>query len=166
MNTITSAVVEETWEKSNAKGSPRLLLLAIATYTNSDGTGAHPSLATLKHLTRLSHSQVCLVLRQLEAQGHLRIAHGAGPHGGNLYTVLYPWRDVSAEQQRIRRKPHTNYAKTFVKIGRRDGFHCQHCQKTVDLEIDHVIPVIKGGTNDLPNLQLLCQSCNGKKGAL
>lgn len=36
----------------------------------------------------------------------------------------------------------------------------------VKLEIDHIVPVSKGGTNDLENLQILCEHCNRGKGAL
>ncbi len=32
------------------------------------------------------------------------------------------------------------------------------------LTIDHVIPVVYGGTNDICNFSLLCRSCNSKKG--
>jgi 5-methylcytosine-specific restriction endonuclease McrA len=31
--------------------------------------------------------------------------------------------------------------------------------------IDHIIPVSRGGKNNLENLVLSCQSCNSKKGA-
>jgi 5-methylcytosine-specific restriction enzyme A len=40
---------------------------------------------------------------------------------------------------------------------------CQSCGKTAQqspLHIDHIIPLAKGGTNDLSNLHTLCQSCN------
>ena len=46
------------------------------------------------------------------------------------------------------------------------GWHCQICEKELTREtttIDHVIPVNKGGTNDIENLQPLCISCNCKK---
>jgi 5-methylcytosine-specific restriction endonuclease McrA len=33
------------------------------------------------------------------------------------------------------------------------------------LEIDHIRPVSRGGTNDPDNLQVLCRDCNAGKGA-
>lgn len=32
------------------------------------------------------------------------------------------------------------------------------------MDIDHKVPISKGGGNELDNLQLLCRKCNGKKG--
>ena len=43
---------------------------------------------------------------------------------------------------------------------------CRYCLSTENLTIDHKIPVIKGGTNDIKNLQCLCKRCNGIKGQL
>ena len=88
---MTPAIVEELWEYSTLKGSALLLILAIARHANHDGTGAYPSLATLKRLTRLSHSQVCLLLRQLADEGHLIVTHGTGPGGTNVYTIMRTW---------------------------------------------------------------------------
>lgn len=66
--------------------------------------------------------------------------------------------------QKVRADMRTDYSRTFVKLGRRDGFHCAICMSSEsDLQIDHVIPVAQGGDNDLDNLQLLCRSCNAAK---
>ncbi|MDE0646000.1 MAG: DNA methyltransferase [Gammaproteobacteria bacterium] len=47
------------------------------------------------------------------------------------------------------------------------GGHCNGCREhfeTRHLEIDHIVPRSKGGTDHLENLQLLCGSCNRIKG--
>jgi hypothetical protein len=46
-----------------------------------------------------------------------------------------------------------------------DGWACVYCQSKRRLEVDHIIPVAKGGTDDRHNLQTLCRTCNRKKGA-
>lgn len=40
---------------------------------------------------------------------------------------------------------------------------CLCCGEIKPLAIDHIIPLSKGGTNTLDNLQPLCKSCNSKK---
>lgn len=63
-----------------------------------------------------------------------------------------------------RREVQANYNRWFVHVGRRDGFYCAHCKSSGnDLQIDHIIPISKGGTNERENLQLLCKDCNGAK---
>lgn len=44
---------------------------------------------------------------------------------------------------------------------------CNHCGvdlSSVVVHLDHIYPVSKGGTNTDDNVQLLCQSCNARKG--
>lgn len=53
----------------------------------------------------------------------------------------------------------------FRQLVERDGEYCQYCGTTQNLSIDHVMAIANGGTNDLDNLQLLCRSCNSRKGA-
>ena len=49
----------------------------------------------------------------------------------------------------------------------RDNYRCRMCGKgdeDYDLQIDHIKPVSKGGTNHIRNLQTLCEDCNKEKG--
>jgi len=62
-----------------------------------------------------------------------------------------------------RREIAKDYDYYFMKVGRRDGYCCQGCNTVHGLTIDHINPLIEGGTNDLDNLQLLCKHCNGLK---
>ena len=49
-------------------------------------------------------------------------------------------------------------------IYKRDGYRCRKCgRKTNDLEIDHILPISKGGKTCIDNLQTLCRSCNSAK---
>ncbi|WP_099321136.1 HNH endonuclease [Anaerococcus sp. Marseille-P3625] len=56
--------------------------------------------------------------------------------------------------------------KLRFEVFKRDSFTCQYCGKTapdVILEVDHINPVSKGGTNDLLNLITSCRDCNRGK---
>jgi len=41
--------------------------------------------------------------------------------------------------------------------------NCVFCGENENIEIDHVIPIAKGGVHGISNLQPLCHSCNSKK---
>ena len=52
------------------------------------------------------------------------------------------------------------------EVFKRDSFKCQYCGKSapdVVLEVDHIIPVSKGGDNDISNLITACFDCNRGK---
>jgi hypothetical protein len=54
-------------------------------------------------------------------------------------------------------------------VKERDGYTCQQCsvslaqQSHLLLEVDHIVPVSKGGLTEMKNLQTLCWRCNRSK---
>lgn len=58
--------------------------------------------------------------------------------------------------------------KLRFKVFKRDKFTCQYCgRKTpeVILELEHIIPLSKGGSDEIDNLITSCFECNRGKGA-
>lgn len=47
----------------------------------------------------------------------------------------------------------------------RDGDTCAYCGARGANNIDHIIPVARGGSYDMDNLVVACKACNSKKGA-
>jgi HNH endonuclease len=45
----------------------------------------------------------------------------------------------------------------------RDGGRCRKCSRSIKLEMDHIVPVSKGGKTEESNLQTLCRRCNRTK---
>lgn len=58
--------------------------------------------------------------------------------------------------------------KTRFEVFKRDHFTCRYGRTTpqVILEVDHIVPVAEGGTNDMENLVTACYECNRGKGAI
>jgi len=70
-------------------------------------------------------------------------------------------------QKAKRRAAEGKFTKDDIKdlFAKQRGF-CAACSVVLDkFEIDHIIPIKRGGTNWTSNLQLLCKTCNCRKGA-
>jgi hypothetical protein len=81
----------------------------------------------------------------------------------SLGSVSEPAKPKRAKQPaRHSVSPSLRYA-----ILRRDHSSCRLCGTTAtegaSLEVDHIVPVSRGGTNDPHNLQTLCHACNAGK---
>jgi 5-methylcytosine-specific restriction endonuclease McrA len=78
----------------------------------------------------------------------------------------YSWM-VQADLIGVNRDARKNLTKTLrFEVFKRDSFTCQYCgRKAPDvlLQVDHIEPVSKGGTNDILNLITSCEDCNSGK---
>ena len=63
----------------------------------------------------------------------------------------------------------TSKLRTYIK--QRDKYTCCQCGNSTNkepnllLEVDHIIPIAKGGLTVEDNLQTLCWKCNRSKGS-
>ena len=79
---------------------------------------------------------------------------------GSFYLNNDIWKSIC----RVERGKVSN--KMRFAVYERDHYRCRKCgRKTNDLEVDHIIPIAKGGKSTFDNLQTLCHRCNYEKGA-
>ena len=53
--------------------------------------------------------------------------------------------------------------KVRIAVWRRDNGCCVKCGSREKLEYDHIIPISRGGSNTVRNIELLCEKCNRSK---
>lgn len=77
-----------------------------------------------------------------------------------------PGRMAHLKAMRYARERNAEGSYTFEeweKLKAQFGNKCAFCRKETKLTRDHIIPLSKGGTNYISNIQPLCRSCNSKK---
>lgn len=72
---------------------------------------------------------------------------------------------INNSYQKRRTQSIVNNKKNKHIVIEKDGGKCKKCKSSDNLTIDHIVPIKKGGRDNIENLQLLCRSCNSKKGA-
>ena len=99
-----------------------------------------------------------------------RIAHWGGDQPFDavfdslVAKVLNKAGHKTDNQIRTERRRKVFGVRESLKVFRRDGFKCRACGTDDELTIDHIQAWSHGGSDDLENLQTLCQHCNSSKG--
>ena len=99
------------------------------------------------------------------------VAWGAGRLIADL-VVYWPYRlrvkrrasELLVVFEESRTRSRNISANLRQEVLERDDHKCQHCGTEDDLHIDHIHPHSRGGLTRLDNLQVLCASCNIRKG--
>lgn len=92
--------------------------------------------------------------------------------GDGVVTKSFPNYDLNPdkinykEQKRVLRKEFSDNRDTIIKeLSEKSEKRCYICDKDLedDLTVDHIVPILRGGTNDIDNLAYCCERCNGLK---
>ena len=73
-----------------------------------------------------------------------------------------------SNERRIRPTKRVSWPKGLKQsLMKRQGNTCVYCghrRIARSMDIDHMVPVVRGGSNDMDNLQVICSPCNQRKG--
>ena len=102
-------------------------------------------------------------------------------YGNGCHWFLYPEYLEAISRIRIQRKTSeakTSYSKLrrsefnrlrpqlvlqMIEAGQRYVCSCEGCAQDTSLTVDHIIPLSRGGSDDVSNLRFLCQPHNSQK---
>ena len=83
-------------------------------------------------------------------------------------SLIWVMLQTRSNERRIRPTRRVTWPKGLnQELMRRQDNTCVYCgyrRIARSLDIDHVIPAVRGGSNDVSNLQVICRPCNQRKG--
>jgi 5-methylcytosine-specific restriction endonuclease McrA len=71
---------------------------------------------------------------------------------------------IKRYQERLNLRP-SEWRDRCAAVKERDGYICGYCGDDIGpMHVDHIVPLIQGGSNDIENLITACRECNCGKG--
>ena len=77
-----------------------------------------------------------------------------------IINFFKPYHEKFGENEHRRRKISDKKKRTVLSI---HGAYCLCCGIDENITMDHIVPLSRGGSDKIDNLQPLCGSCNKKK---
>jgi len=92
-------------------------------------------------------------------------------YNNNFKKQINPNSKIGSSNINLLRNPQPKKHKRNVSeskkkfIASNQKWKCTHCKQLLDntYEVDHIVALYKGGSNELNNLEALCRNCHGKK---
>ena len=82
--------------------------------------------------------------------------------------IIWVMLRTRSDERRIRPTKRVSWPKGLKRelMRRQDNtcVYCGHRRTARTLDIDHILPAVRGGSNDVSNLQVICRPCNQRKG--
>lgn len=95
-------------------------------------------------------------------------ANDSRPTGGIISRAWYEWNLTRGRDMRRRTRRAALPPALRLAVIKRDGLNCGLCGCPIvsvqDVDVDHIIPVSRGGSSNAENLQVTHSSCNRRKG--
>jgi hypothetical protein len=120
--------------------------------------GILPTMDDIAFRLRISDQEADPVLQSLQEFGLLdKTDAGYIPHD---------WIEQQQPENPYGRLDGAEWASLRLTVFQRDMYTCQYCGLAgIALECDHIVPISRGGSNDIENLTTACMRCNRSKGS-
>lgn len=111
----------------------------------------------------------CFLFSYVSPAGRSRRSNRIELNAYVLDSMIEELREMTSRKNHAKRERARMTKELREMVLRRDGYTCRQCgasrrnEPNLLLEVDHIVPVSKGGKTELDNLQTLCWKCNRTK---